>query len=181
MENKKQPSIFVMRIFILFLLPSFAFGEVFKCVNDGRVSYLSSPCLSGAAHYDADRVSIANASVNSVTVFLGSDGQYTLPGSVNGIGTTFIIDTGASFTTISGDFAFKLGVHSCVPVGTVHTANGNAPTCRVTVSSLTVGGFNFSNVTIFLNPTMQGNTLLGNDLLSGFKVNHQAGLMVLSK
>ncbi len=181
MENKKRSSRFVMRIFILFLLPSLAFGEIFKCVNNGSVSYSGSPCLSGAVSYDANRVSVANSSANSVTLFRDATGRFSMPGSINGQGTIFTVDTGATFTTISGDFASKLGIHSCAAVGITHTANGDAPMCRVTVSSMSAGGFNFSNITISLNPTMQGGALLGNDLLSGFKVNQQANVMVLSK
>ncbi len=176
-----QPSNNLMRVLVLFLLPSFAYGGVYKCVEDGRVSYSSSPCVSGAAPYDAKRASISDASVNSVTIFRDETGRFSLPGTVNGMSTTFTIDTGATFTTISGDFAAQLGIHECVQAGISRTANGDTPTCRVKVSSLSVGDFKYSNITIFLNPNMQGGALLGNDLLSGFKVQQQAGVMVLSR
>jgi aspartyl protease family protein len=181
MELQEWPSALAMRILVLFLLPSFASAEVYKCVEDGRVSYSSSPCLSGAAPYDAKRASISDASADSVTVMRGTDGIYSLPGSINGKSVNFIVDTGASLTTISGDFARQLGINECKQVGISHTANGDMPMCRVKVRSLSFGGFNYSDLSISLNPTMKGLALLGNDMLSGFKVNQQAGVMVLSK
>lgn len=181
MENINRPFIDAMRILILVLLPSFASGEVFKCVNDGKVSYSSSPCESGAVPYDARRSSVNDQSADTITVTRDAHGIYSLPGSINGRSVNFIVDTGASFTTISGDFARTLGINNCVQVGVTHTANGDAPMCRVKVDSLSFGGFSYSNLSISLNPTMQGVALLGNDLLSGFKVNQQAGVMVLSK
>ena len=168
-------------LFLVLLFPCFAAGEVFKCVNDGKVSYSSEPCKSGAVPYDARRASVNDQSADSVTVTRDAHGVYSLPGSINGRSVNFIVDTGASFTTISGDFARTLGINDCVQVGVTHTANGDAPMCRVKVTSLSFGGFNYSDISISLNPTMQGVALLGNDLLSGFKVNQQAGVMVLSK
>lgn len=181
MKHGNRPFVYLMRILVLLLLPASAYGEVYKCVEEGHVSYSSTPCKSGAVPYDARRASINDQSANSVTVTRDAHGIYSLPGSINGRSVNFIVDTGASFTTISGDFARSLGINNCVQVGVTHTANGDAPMCRVKVDSLSFGGFNYSDLSISLNPTMQGAILLGNDLLSGFKVNQQAGVMVLSK
>lgn len=164
----------------LLLFPCFAAGEVFKCANAGKVTYSTSPCISGAVPYESRRVSIVG-STDSITLTRDETGRFSLPGSINGISTTFTVDTGSTFTTISGDFAEKLGIHSCVPVGMSRTVNGDAPICRVTLSSLSVGGFNYSNIAVDLSPTMRGEALLGNDLLSGFQINEQGNVMVLSK
>jgi aspartyl protease family protein len=168
-------------LFLILLFPCFASAEVFKCVNDGKVSYSSSSCLSGSVPYQSNRASVTDTSADSVTVTRDAHGIYSLPGSINGRSVNFIVDTVASFTTISGDFARQLGINNCVQVGITHTANGDGPMCRVKVDSLSFGGFSYSNLSISLNPTMQGVVLFGNDLLSGFKVNQQAGVMVLSK
>lgn len=181
MENIKRPFVYLMRILVLVFLPSFAFGEVYKCVEEGRVSYSGTPCKSGAVPYDSRRASVNDQSADSVTVTRDAHGIYSLPGAINGRSVNFIVDTGASFTTISGDFARTMGINNCTQVGVTHTANGDAPVCRVKITSLSFGGFSYSNLSISLNPTMQGVALLGNDLLSGFKVNQQAGVMVLSR
>jgi clan AA aspartic protease (TIGR02281 family) len=180
MGNKIWPYVYFMQMLVL-LLPSAASGEVFKCIVDGRVSYSSSPCLSGAVPYDAGRISVNDESADTVTVTRDSHGTYSLPGSINGRSVNFIVDTGASFTTISGDFAKTLGINKCLQVGITHTANGDAPMCRVKISSLSFGGFSYSNISVSLSPNMQGIALIGNDLLSRLKVNQQAGVMVLSK
>lgn len=176
-----QPAVLMMQILILFLLPSVACAEVYKCVEEGHVSYSSSPCKSGSVPYDARRASISDTSADSVTIFRDATGRFSLPGSVNGVATTFTIDTGATFTTISGDLAVQMGIHQCVQVGISRTANGDTPTCRVTATNMSVGDFKYSNVIIYLNPTMQGGALLGNDLLSGFRVHQQGSVMVLSR
>jgi predicted aspartyl protease len=61
------------------------------------------------------------------------------------------------------------------------TAGGTVPTCSLMVSSLSFGGFIFSNVQVILSPSMQGDVLLGQDLLFGFKIEQHNGVMVLSK
>lgn len=163
------------------LIPCIVHAGVFKCVNDGRVSYSSSPCKTGNLPYDRTRSSVAESQAKSVTLVRDASGGFSVPGAVNGIGTNFIVDTGASVTTLSGDYANKLGIYECVPAGISRTANGNTPTCKVKVSTLSFGGFNYSNVTIYMNPTMRGVNLLGNDLLSRFKIHHENNVMVLSR
>ena len=165
---------------MLVCIPQFAVAETYKCIQSGTTTYSSTPCGDNATIIE-NHVSVSSGSANSVTLVRDATGRFSMPGSINGQSTTFTVDTGANATVISGDIAAKLGIHSCVPVGISRTANGDTPTCRVKVSSMTVGGFNFSNISVFLNPTMQGGALLGNDLLSGFKIEQHADLMVLSK
>jgi aspartyl protease family protein len=126
-------------------------------------------------------VTVTDSTSNTVTLSRDATGRFSLPGSINGRNTTFLVDTGANKTVISGDFANKLGIHTCVQNGVSKTAGGTVPTCGLTVSSLSFGGFNFSNVSVILSPSMQGDVLLGQDLLFGFKVEQHNGVMVLSK
>jgi clan AA aspartic protease (TIGR02281 family) len=166
-------------IFLVCIFHSAA-AQTYKCVQSGRTVYSEIPC-DGNATLVENHVSTSGGSANSITLTRDATGRFSVPGSINGMSTIFTVDTGASFTTISGDFASKLGIHSCVPVGISHTANGDTPTCRVAVSSMSVGGFNYANISVLLNPTMQGSTLLGNDLLSRLKVSQQGNIMVLSQ
>lgn len=167
------------RAFLLLLFfPVFAFADVYKCVNDGSVSYSEKPCAPGAGR---SFVSVKSASVKSASIARGAGGVFRAAGSVNGQPVNFIIDTGSSFTTLSGDLAYRLGVRDCVVAGTTNTANGVTSFCRVTVPMLTVAGFNFANVSVAVNPTMKGEALFGNDLLNQFTINQQGNLLTLSR
>lgn len=168
---------------LLFLLiaPVPAFAGVYKCVNDGKVVYSESPCVSGAVAYDAERVSVADGSARTATATRGADGTFSLMGAVNGQPVEFMLDTGASFTTISGALAYRLGVRSCVPAGVFKTGNGNSAYCRITLSRLSVAGFNFANVSVAVSPAMSTDALFGNDLLSHFLVIQKNGVMTLSR
>lgn len=168
-------------LFLLLCFPVLALAGVNKCVNDGKVVYSESPCLFGAVVYDAKRVSIADSSVRSLSVLRGANGIYSVPGAVNGQPVDFMIDTGASFTSISGVVAYRLGVRSCVAAGSSNTAAGVAAFCRVVVPTLSVGGFNFVNVTINVLPSMSVDALFGNDLLNHFTVHQRGGIMTLSR
>jgi aspartyl protease family protein len=106
---------------------------------------------------------------------------YPVQGSVNGLTANFIVDTGATNTTLSAELASRLGIHSCVANSVVSTANGIANHCRVIVSSLIFAGFNFRDILVSVSPIMQGPSLIGNDILSIFKIEQEQGLMVLSR
>lgn len=159
---------------------------VFKCLNEGHVTYSASPCASdsSAVAYQDNLVNISQAPdkhFHSVSLIRGGNGVYNLSGKVNSIPADFIIDTGASSTTISGSTAHQMGVRSCTITGTVSTANGIAGNCSMVVARLSFGDFVFTNVQVNIAPTMQGNSLIGNDLLSALKVEQHGGVMTLSK
>lgn len=154
---------------------------IFKCVNDGKVSYTEKPCKAGAVPIKNDFVSIVEATSNTATVIHGANGVYSVVGSVNSQPTEFLIDTGASNTTITGELAYRLGVHTCQTVGQVNTANGSAGICRVTVSNLSFAGFNYSNIDVSVSPNMKGASLIGNDLTSKLRMTQNNGVMTISR
>jgi aspartyl protease family protein len=173
-----------MRTTILILLICIfhtAVAETYKCVQSGTTTYSSTPCGDNAQIIQ-QRISVSEGSErHSVSILRDSSGLYSLPGSVNGNSVTFAVDTGASSTTISGDDAYRLGIHSCAATAVTRTANGLAANCRIKVSSVSFAGFNFSNVTVNIAPAMKGINLIGSDLLSNFKIEQQGGVMILSK
>jgi aspartyl protease family protein len=181
MKNIPQSFVFMILLFILFFLPRFVCAEVFRCITNGHASYSSSPCASGNIFYYGKRAPPVVPPAPSVTIVRGRNGLYSLPGSIDGIDVTFIIDTGSNTTTISGELASQLGVDSCLAVGISRTANGDAIACRVKVASLTIAEFKFVDITITVLPAMKGVALLGNDLLSQLKVSHQGDEMKISK
>lgn len=156
-------------------------NEVYKCKENGHITYSSTPCASGRVPYDAGRASFGESSVGSASISRDAGGVYRAKGSVNGQSEDFIIDTGASMTTLSGGLAYRLGVQNCTAAGIVNTANGKSSFCLVKVAKLTVAGFSFSNISVAVNPGLTGLSLFGNDLLSQFAVSHRNGVMTLSR
>lgn len=169
-------------LFLLFLfLPVFGHAQVFKCkTGSGRVTYSETPCAEGTLPYKAGLVSIGG-SAHSASLTRGDDGVFKAAGSVNDQPVDFIVDTGASVTTLSGDIANRLGLRDCVAAGFANTANGQTVICRVTLAKLSVAGFNFANIQVAVSPNMKGVGLLGNDLLKQFNVSLQGDLLTLSK
>jgi clan AA aspartic protease (TIGR02281 family) len=173
-------AIALLMLIVLFPLSSYA--EVYKCQTDtGSISYSQTPCSTGSVHYDARRVSIGSNNSQTVTLTRGSGGIFHTEGSVNGMAVSFILDTGATLTTLSGDIAYRLGLKTCIPVGVVNTANGKSLFCQVVVNKLTIANFQFVNVTIAVNPQMRGEALFGNDLLKQFTINQQGNQLTLSR
>ena len=169
---------------LIFLVCVFhaAVAETYKCVQSGTTTYSSTPC-EGNAQVIQQHISVSEDSGrHSVSILRdAASGLFTLPGSVNGNSVTFAVDTGASATTISGDDAYRLGIHSCAATAVIRTANGLTGNCRIKVSSVSFAGFNFTNVTVNVAPAMKGINLIGSDLLSNFKIEQQSGVMILSR
>lgn len=55
-------------------------------------------------------------------------GNYTVPGSINGVPTTFLVDTGASVVSVSAVAADRMGLSGCEGIDS-QTANGRITGC----------------------------------------------------
>lgn len=166
---------------LLLFLPFSCYAQVFKCKTEsGQVTYSETPCAAGALPYKAGQVSVGGAP-HSASLTRGDDGVFKAAGFANNQPVEFVIDTGASVTTLGGDIAGRLGLRDCVAAGYAHTANGKTAVCRATLAKLSVAGFNFSNVSVVVSPNMTGSGLLGNDLLKEFSVKLQGDMLTLSR
>ena len=76
----------------------------------------------------------------SMEVQRQANGHFYLPGSVANVPVTFMVDTGASVTSISSDIARQAGIHNCKEVQ-FQTANGQATGCVALVPRMTLGNF----------------------------------------
>jgi clan AA aspartic protease (TIGR02281 family) len=171
----------ILFIFFFLIAPVLSFAEIFKCNNSGVILYSTSPCSSGSVIYKSDLVSVLTSSARSVNVPISSGGVYVLAGSLDGRGVSFMLDTGATKTTIAGSTAYEMGIRSCGITSYSNTASGLAGQCSMVISRLDVGGFVFNNVPVDISPKMIGYSLIGNDLLSRFKIQHQSGVMTISR
>ncbi|AVO42287.1 retropepsin-like aspartic protease family protein [Simplicispira suum] len=111
-----------------------------------------------------------------------SQGHFMREGQINGKGTTFMIDTGASVVAIGQVDAERMGLdfRKGQQVG-VRTANGTAQGWRVKLNSVRLGDIELYGVDAVVTPQAMPFVLLGNSFLSDLHMTRNAQQMVLEK
>lgn len=115
----------------------------------------------------------------SMEVQRHANGHFYVPGSIANVPVTFMVDTGASVTSISSDLARQAGIHNCKEVQ-FQTANGTATGCIALVPSMTLGNFTVQNITVAVMPNMEIN-LLGANVLRNFQVSQNDSMMLIGR
>jgi aspartyl protease family protein len=103
---------------------------------------------------------------------IADDGHFWVEASLNGHPARFLIDSGASVTTISRETAQSAGVPMNGRHWVVETANGAVPIIQASVDRLEVGSISRTDLPIDINDADQTNVLGMNFLssLSGWRV-----------
>jgi aspartyl protease family protein len=96
---------------------------------------------------------------------IGDDGHFWVEARINGHSARFLIDSGASVTTISRDMAQQAGVPMDGRRWVVETANGAAPIIQASADRLEVGSISRLDFPIDINERDQTN-VLGMNFLS---------------
>jgi aspartyl protease family protein len=108
------------------------------------------------------------------------DGHFYASGTVNGVETRFMVDTGASLVSVSEKLAQKASISGGVPT-TFKTANGDLPGRVVQGVTIAIGPVQLTNVKVGVG--LQGgdenDALLGQSFLSTFDVTMTKNQMVL--
>ncbi|MBI5890334.1 MAG: iron donor protein CyaY [Nitrosomonadales bacterium] len=107
------------------------------------------------------------------------NGHFYLPGTIADVPVTFMVDTGASVTSISSELARAAGIHNCKEVQ-FQTANGEATGCLALVPHMTLGNFELENITIAVMPNLETN-LLGANVLRHFQVSQNDSSMLIGR
>jgi iron donor protein CyaY len=115
----------------------------------------------------------------SMEVQRQANGHFYLPGTIEGIPVTFMVDTGASVTSISSDLARQAGIHNCKEVQ-FQTANGAATGCIALLPRMTLGNFTLENITVAVMPNLETN-LLGANVLRNFQVSQSDSTMLIGR
>jgi aspartyl protease family protein len=115
----------------------------------------------------------------SMEVQRHANGHFYLPGTVENVPVTFMVDTGASVTAISSELAREAGIRNCKEVQ-FHTANGTANGCIALVQHMTLGNFVLQNITVAVMPNMEVN-LLGANVLRNFQTNQSDSTMLIGR
>jgi len=115
----------------------------------------------------------------SMEVQRQANGHFYLPGTIENIPVTFMVDTGASVTSINSDLARQAGIRNCKEMQ-FETANGTATGCIALVPRMTLGNFVLENITVAVMPNMDTN-LLGANVLRNFQVSQNGSSMLIGR
>lgn len=141
--------------------------------------------LVGVVFFAADRLTRTPTVVHAVTdgsqeisIPAARDGHYYLEGSINGVPLNFMIDTGATYVSVSEKFAasarLPLGI-----TGYFSTANGTVEGKIVKDQDVAAEGFRVSGLSVAVTPLRGKTALLGQNFLKRFDISQADGVMRL--
>jgi aspartyl protease family protein len=141
--------------------------------------------LVGVVFFAADRLTRTPTVVHSVPgqvieIPAARDGHYYLEGAVNGVPLRFMIDTGATYVSVSGKFAAKAGLPEGVK-GYFSTANGTVEGRIVKGQVVEAEGFKVSGLSVAVTPLGSKQGLLGQNFLKRFEVSQSQGVLTLRR
>ncbi len=118
----------------------------------------------------------------SVSLIADGRGHFFAPGSINGGSTRFLVDTGASYVSLSAAEARRLGIdYQNGERGMMSTANGVVPFYRITLDTVKLGGVTVTQVQASVHEAPLEVTLLGMSFLNRVEMKHEGGTMTLIK
>lgn len=104
---------------------------------------------------------------SNLKIYADSSGMYYVKGRINGQSTRFLVDTGATFVTMSGNKARSLNIdyRSGTP-STAQTAAAIVPVWQIRLDSISIGGIKLSNIdATVIAGSQPAEVLLGNSFL----------------
>jgi aspartyl protease family protein len=127
--------------------------------------------------------SAGNGGRSTAILTADSRGHYQAEGTINGVPTRFVVDTGATLVVLSKVEADRLAVHYLdAPTSTATTANGTVPYRMVKLDRVKVGDVELTNVdAAILEGAYDGPNLLGMSFLSRTEVSRDGVNMVLTR
>jgi len=162
-------------------------GEIIEGVKllsadrDGAV--LSADGITETLPLVADRSIEHAAGTSTVTLSADARGQFVTSGTVNGRPVNFLVDTGATLTTLSRAEATRIGLdYSGSRPATAQTPNGVVHGWRVSLGSVRVGNVTVHDVDAIVidNDTLPVG-LLGMSFLGRFDMQRQGSTLVLRR
>lgn len=132
-------------------------------------AFVGVPIVAGVAM--AAQASTQSVRGAETRVPLAEDGHYWVEATVNGTPQRFLIDTGATYTTLSGDAAREAMVRPGGASGPVnlHTANGDTPASMARIDRLEVGSIRAADMTAIIAPAIGTTNVLGMNFLSSLE------------
>jgi aspartyl protease family protein len=124
----------------------------------------------------------APAGGQRVVLTAGTGGHFMPEGRVNGKPVVFMLDTGATSVSLGAPQAERLGIDfRSGPQVSLQTANGVATGWRVRLASVQVGDVVLHDIDAIVTPASMSFVLLGNSVLSRFRMQREGAQMVLER
>jgi aspartyl protease family protein len=116
------------------------------------------------------------SNLTHIKIFPDSQGMFYVRGKINGLATRFLVDTGATFVTMSGRHANRLKIdYRQGSYGSAQTAAAIVPVWRIKLDSVSIGGIELKDVeATVITGDQPFDVLLGNSFLRHTRI-HQAG------
>lgn len=131
-----------------------------------------SEFVAFGARLKAEAVGTPIQAGEELRIPMADDGHFWVEASVNGHEAAFLVDSGASITTISRETADMAGIETGMRVALVETANGTVQMRKARADSFSIGPIERSDFAIQVNDHDDGNVLGMNFLssLGGWRV-----------
>lgn len=160
-------------------------GAMVKLVGNTGLTISFGLTMAQLAHLTTMPATLADADAaeavvtgRETRVAMAGDGHFWVRARVNGQSERFLIDTGATVTTIGQDLADQAGVSPDPEARAVvlHTANGTVPAQLGRIARLQVGNVTARDTSAVIAPDLGGTNVLGMNFLSrlaGWRVEGQ--------
>ena len=136
-----------------------------------------SKILGHQANPNQSVASSDNNQFNQITLTRNSQGHYVFDGEINQITVTFLVDTGATITSIPAHFQDQLKLNAGSAF-LVSTANGSATAYQTRLNELKMGNIVLNNVKASLNPGLS-DILLGMNVLKNMELIQRGNELII--
>jgi aspartyl protease family protein len=124
----------------------------------------------------------AEAGGTKIVLSAGSGGHFMTQGQINGRAVQLVVDTGATWVSLSVAEAERVGLnYKSGQAVQMSTANGVIPGWRLKLASLRVGDVQVYDVDAIVSSGAMPYVLLGNSFLARFQMTRSNEQMVLEK
>lgn len=120
------------------------------------------------------------AAGTQIIIYRDNDYHFRIAGSINGVGVTFLIDTGATSIAVPNDIAIAANLPHLSRVMT-ETANGSSIGYFTKITKLDIGTIQFNNASAIIVPNMDSDqVLLGMNILQHLNIQQTQDTLIIT-